>query len=192
MTKHKLLIISSFIIEQLWNNIIIWHLGLVIQKQFCDAAVAKASLFIITVAASQHFVTVTWHGNYEVLHSFISTTVVQSMLRIRDGDRAMLVQHSNLAHSQYQFLSLFMGCEPFHATFSYMYSKYTSTHVQYLNIYSSVADPDANPDPHIFGPPGSGSGSFYHQAKIVRKTFIPTALWLFFTFYLWKWCKCTF
>jgi hypothetical protein len=41
------------------------------------------------------------------------------------------------------------------------------------------------PDPHVFGPPGtgtisqryeSGSGSFYHQAKIVRKTLIPTVL----------------
>ncbi len=40
-------------------------------------------------------------------------------------------------------------------------------------------------DPHVFGPPGSGSisqrygsgsGSFYHQAKIVRKTLIPTFL----------------
>ncbi len=31
-----------------------------------------------------------------------------------------------------------------------------------------------------------GSGSFYHQAKIVRKTLIPTILWLFLTFYLWK------
>ncbi len=54
----------------------------------------------------------------------------------------------------------------------------------------SVADPDQNPDPpdpHVFGPSGygsgynskrygsgSGSGSFFHQAKI--KTFIPTAL----------------
>jgi hypothetical protein len=39
----------------------------------------------------------------------------------------------------------------------------------------SVADPDP-PDPHVFGPPGSGSGSFYHHAKIVRKTLIPTSL----------------
>jgi hypothetical protein len=40
-------------------------------------------------------------------------------------------------------------------------------------------------DPHVFGPPGSGStsqrygsgsGSFYQQAKIVRKTLIPTVL----------------
>jgi hypothetical protein len=53
----------------------------------------------------------------------------------------------------------------------------------------SVADP--NPDPQVFGPPGSGSisqrygsgfgsssgsGSFYHHAKIVRKTLIPTIL----------------
>jgi hypothetical protein len=45
------------------------------------------------------------------------------------------------------------------------------------------------PDPHVFGPPGYGSGSFsqkygsassYHQAKIVRKTLFPTALRLLF------------
>jgi hypothetical protein len=43
---------------------------------------------------------------------------------------------------------------------------------------------DENSDLDVFGPPGSGSisqryrygsgsGSFYHQAKIVRKTLIP-------------------
>jgi hypothetical protein len=56
-----------------------------------------------------------------------------------------------------------------------------------LKLDSSVVDPDAS-DPYVFGPPGSGSfsqragsgsvsqrsGSFYHQAKIVRKPFIPT------------------
>jgi hypothetical protein len=56
----------------------------------------------------------------------------------------------------------------------------TLLHIPYLitlnKIISSVADPD---DPHVFGPPGFGSGSissqrygsgsFYHQAKIVRK-----------------------
>ncbi len=49
----------------------------------------------------------------------------------------------------------------------------------------------ADPDPYGFGPPesgswsistrygsGSGAGSFYHQAKIVRKTLNPTVLWL--------------
>ncbi len=45
----------------------------------------------------------------------------------------------------------------------------------------SVADLDPDPpDPHVFGPPisgsGSGSESFYHHAKIVRKTLIPTIL----------------
>jgi hypothetical protein len=40
-------------------------------------------------------------------------------------------------------------------------------------VMSSVPDPDP-PDPHVFGPPGSGS--FYHQAKIVRKTLVPTIL----------------
>jgi hypothetical protein len=34
---------------------------------------------------------------------------------------------------------------------------------------------------YVFGPPGSGSGSgsFYHQAKIVRKTLIPAVFFLF-------------
>jgi hypothetical protein len=31
-----------------------------------------------------------------------------------------------------------------------------------------------------------GSESFYHQAKKVRKNLIPTVLWLFWTFFLWK------
>jgi hypothetical protein len=50
-----------------------------------------------------------------------------------------------------------------------------------------VADPE--PDSYVFGPLGSGpvsqmygSGSFYHQAKIVRKSFIPTVLLLLFDF----------
>jgi hypothetical protein len=39
----------------------------------------------------------------------------------------------------------------------------------------------ADPDPHVFVPPGSGSisqryGSFYHSAKMVRKTLISTVL----------------
>jgi hypothetical protein len=53
---------------------------------------------------------------------------------------------------------------------------------------TSVADPDPDPpDPHVFGPSGygsicqrygsgSGSGSFYQHAKIVRKTLFPTVL----------------
>ncbi len=47
---------------------------------------------------------------------------------------------------------------------------------------ASVGDPDPG-NPYVFGPPGSGSfskrygsGSFYHQTKIVRKTLIPTVL----------------
>ncbi len=63
--------------------------------------------------------------------------------------------------------------------------KWSQTPVQ----WNSVADPDPNPDPpdpHVFGPPVSGSGSFYHHAKKIRKTLIPTILWLFLTFYLWK------
>ncbi len=53
------------------------------------------------------------------------------------------------------------------------------------------------PDPHVFGPPGSGSGSisqrygsgsgsFYQQGKIIRKTLIPTALWLLFWLFIFE------
>ncbi len=52
-------------------------------------------------------------------------------------------------------------------------------------VEDSVADPDPNPDPpdpHVFGPPGSGSGSFYHQENLVRKTFFSTVLRLLFYF----------
>ncbi len=55
--------------------------------------------------------------------------------------------------------------------------------------------PDPYPDPHVYGPPGSwsesisqgygsgsGSGSFHQQAKMVRKTLIPTVLWLLLDF----------
>jgi hypothetical protein len=53
-------------------------------------------------------------------------------------------------------------------------------------LCGSVPDLDP-PDPHVFGPPGSGStsqmygsgsgsGSLYHHAKIVRKTLIPSIL----------------
>ncbi len=62
--------------------------------------------------------------------------------------------------------------------------------IPYFMVKTSVADPDPNPDPldpYVFGPLGSGyisqtqrygsgSGSFHHQAKIVRKTLIPIAL----------------
>jgi hypothetical protein len=42
---------------------------------------------------------------------------------------------------------------------------------------SSVADPDPS-DSYVFEPPGSGP--FYHQAKIVRKTLIPNVFLLLF------------
>jgi hypothetical protein len=52
-------------------------------------------------------------------------------------------------------------------------------------VFSSVADPDPNldpdpPDPHVFSQWYGSSGSFYNDAKIVRKTSNPTIL----TFYL--------
>jgi hypothetical protein len=55
----------------------------------------------------------------------------------------------------------------------------------YLALLINVAEPD----PYVFGPLRSGfistryrSGSFYHQAKIVRKTLIPTICDFFYDF----------
>jgi hypothetical protein len=54
-----------------------------------------------------------------------------------------------------------------------------------LSLVTSVPDPD----PQVFGPSGYrsicqryGSRSFYQQAEIVRKTWIPIVLWLLFDF----------
>ncbi len=57
-------------------------------------------------------------------------------------------------------------------------------YLRFKKPISSVADPDPNPqDNYVFGPSGSisqrygsesGSGSFYHHAKIVVKALIPT------------------
>jgi hypothetical protein len=61
-------------------------------------------------------------------------------------------------------------------------------------LVNSVAGPNPDPsDPYVFEP--SGSGSFYRQAKVVRKTCIPTVLlpYFFLTFYRQKViCRKTF
>ncbi len=44
---------------------------------------------------------------------------------------------------------------------------------------TSVADPDPE-DPYVFGHPWSGSS--HHQAKVSRKTLIPTVFWLLYDF----------
>jgi hypothetical protein len=69
-----------------------------------------------------------------------------------------------------------------------MFFKKPGKKVDVYSLKNCVPDPNPDPpDPHVFGPPGSTgqrygsgsgsrSGSFYHQAKIVRKTLIPTVL----------------
>jgi hypothetical protein len=88
----------------------------------------------------------------------------------------------------------------------YLKSTIVSLFLNFWLVDSSVADPDPNTDPsdpYVFRPPGSGSGfisqrygsgsgSFYHQSKIVRKTLILLFCDFFLTFYFEKLCKCTF
>ncbi len=79
-------------------------------------------------------------------------------------------------------------------------SKYTVTFGSNIPVrIISVTNTDPDPyDPYVFGPPGSGpvitrygseslSRSFYQQAKIGRKTLIPT-----FDDIFEKLCKCSF
>jgi hypothetical protein len=51
-------------------------------------------------------------------------------------------------------------------------------------FYTKILNSGADPDPYVLGPPGSGF--FHHQAKIERKTLIPTVLWLLYDFWFLK------
>jgi hypothetical protein len=62
--------------------------------------------------------------------------------------------------------------------------------IKFLQKFCIIVSSVADPDPYVFGPPGSGSvnqiqrygsgsgwtRSFYHQGKLVSKTLIPTVL----------------
>jgi hypothetical protein len=52
--------------------------------------------------------------------------------------------------------------------------------IRRIRMFLGLLDPD--PDPLIRGTYRYGSGSFYHHAKIVRKTLIPTVFRLLFYF----------
>ncbi len=92
------------------------------------------------------------------------------------------------------------GIVYFHFTpVQYVHNIYLFLHCSYMSLSweSSVADPDPNSDlePYVFDSPGSGSisqrygsgsGSFYHQAKIVRKPWFLLFSDFLLTFYLWK------
>ncbi len=87
---------------------------------------------------------------------------------------------------------------------------YTKIYFFKMIVNCSVPDPNPDPnpdppDPHVFGPPGSGSGSisqrygsgsgsesFYHHAKIVRKTLLLLFFDSFWLFIFEKRCKCIF
>jgi hypothetical protein len=65
----------------------------------------------------------------------------------------------------------------------YFASRHISRHCVKKQLSSCLISSVWDPDPYVFEPPGSGSvsqrygyGSFYHQAKIVRKTLIPAVL----------------
>jgi hypothetical protein len=86
---------------------------------------------------------------------------------------------ANISHL-YEFHICTFGARLYAHTIAAYLGTWKLTH----QLVISVADPNPS-DPYVFGPPGSGSisqkygsgsGSFYHQAKIVRKTLIPTAL----------------
>ncbi len=75
-------------------------------------------------------------------------------------------------HRPHTLGSLPFGSPPTASRFSSLAVMHT---VHGTNQCSGSTDTNPYPpDPHVFGP--AGSGSFYHQAKIVRITLIPTVL----------------
>ncbi len=79
---------------------------------------------------------------------------------------------------------------PRHGRLMHQLSITTKSHISNQEVSSLVGDPDLE-DPFVFEPPGSGyvpvsqrygsgSGSFHHQAKRVRKTLIPAIFCEFF------------
>jgi hypothetical protein len=75
------------------------------------------------------------------------------------------------------------GTWPLSSAESWTKPRWENITVYSIHGKSSVADPDL----FVFGPSGSvsmryGSGSFYHQAKIVRKLSIPSVLRLLYDF----------
>ena len=57
-----------------------------------------------------------------------------------------------------------------------------------IHMFLDLLDPDL--EPLVRGM--DGSGSFFHHAKTVWKTLIPSILGLFLNFYFEKWYKCSF
>jgi hypothetical protein len=75
--------------------------------------------------------------------------------------------------------------------FRIRYDKALYKTILQINFCVGTSVPDQ--EPKYFGPPGSGSvsqrygtGSFHHQAKIVRKPFISTVLLLFYTYLIFE------
>ncbi len=70
-------------------------------------------------------------------------------------------------------------------------SKFKVLKINILVLYLlvSVPDPEQGQDPYVFGSSGSGfviylygSGSFHHQAQLLRETWISTLWWLLYDF----------
>ncbi len=88
-------------------------------------------------------------------------------------------------------ISEILSLQGFYACYKIFWFRKEKHQTQIYLHGGSVPDPNPNPNPdppdlHVFGPPGSGSvsissqryvsESFYQQAKMVRKTLIPTLL----------------
>ncbi len=74
--------------------------------------------------------------------------------------------------SAFCLLLFFLECSRLFCLVYTLFINYESDSPIHAFLSPSVPDPDPNPDPdppdpHVFGP--SGSGSFYHHAKLVRK-----------------------
>ncbi len=116
-----------------------------------------------------------------------------------DLDQKEIFTDSQLCNITFPVVTTNKCCETELAWICIILTQSIQDSLWHHTIISSVADPDT----YVFRPPGSrsisqryGSGSssrsFCHQAKIFRKTLIPTVLWLLFWHFIFqKCCKCT-
>jgi hypothetical protein len=92
-----------------------------------------------------------------------------------------------LVHVHLQLHLYLLSCTEVTGYFSLLYKAMLRIRIRIrIRMFLDRLDPNPS-DPNVFGPPGSESGSisqrfrsgsesFYHQAKILRKTLIPAAL----------------
>ncbi len=190
---HSLFLLSSFLFGTVWGSRSL-YMGDLIHPVFVGnlknvLCVGPHSSYLHPFFGSGKIIFFNWHATlYVMVSNFFfsfsneSGSVLFSVLLFYDlqllADTLIILRGPTASCLIFVWIQGFLHCMARRRD-PETYDKYT---------YSTV------PDPHVFGPPGSGSASqrygsrsgsgfFYHQAKIVRITLTPIVLWLLLDFF---------